>query len=593
MLLHGTGMDDRLSARAWLWTVASCVGYLASTGVPVPGLDADVLRAMAGQSGGLLGLFDAAPPLVSVVSGGLGLLLLVRGVLRLLAGPAPMPERDARRARIGFALYAALSFLAGLAMAVWAEAAGTPFGEPVIAEPGWATRLLVAGTLAAGAAWVWFLATVISRRGVGLGPLVLFGLNALVSGASGLAMLGPDLQRLDWEPSVLLGRVGLLAAPVILLFAFHRFRPASWPLTVTRGLRVTSPIDLLPLPSLIAAILLAPAGATIAAMPSVGAVGAHGDLAHALVTVAAAVAVAVWLRKRAVGRGSPLWLLGALALVLLGLALAASSLLGSGAVTRALTPGPYEGEREVILELVAPGADGASDAPVLVRRFDELGLSAEVLSAGRGRIRLRVSDVGDVHAALEAILPQRAVSLRLVAVDQGPLRAEGEPPGPELAPGFEPDPVWRGPTRASLAPLRARLTAEQRANARVECDDSGCLFRLLEPGPAVVGPSDIADARVQLDAYEGRPNVALELTPAAAARFGDVTAASIGRLLAILVDDEIQSAPKIMDAIRGGRAQITLGGREPLEPLLAEANALAACLRAGPLGARWTLARER
>ena len=42
-----------------------------------------------------------------------------------------------------------------------------------------------------------------------------------------------------------------------------------------------------------------------------------------------------------------------------------------------------------------------------------------------------------------------------------------------------------------------------------------------------------------------------------AAIFGRVTAANVGRQLAIVLDGELQSAPVIQDAITGGRAQIT------------------------------------
>lgn len=595
---EGEAAPGRLSPRAWLWTAAACVAWLAASFVPVPGLDHDALREMAAGAGTLLGLFNVAPPLVTVVSQGVGSVVLVRGVMRLFAGPESSPAREARIARVGFGIYVVLCFVQGLLTVMWAESASVGgWGPDIVPVPGWATRGVVAVTLAAGGALVWVLASLVSRRGVGQGPLVLFCLSSAIAGITGLGMLGADLAQSGWEPGVVLGRLGMIAAPAIVLVAAWRFAPERWPVPITRGVVVTSPIDLLAIPSLVGAVVLAPAGAAITSQLSPGAanpLGAHGDLAHAVLTTAAAVVVALWLRKRAARRGSVAWLVVAAVVTLGALALGGTSLLASGVASRALAPGPFEGNRTVVLGLGAEGGDGAADAAVLVRRFAEVGLEAEIRRAGPAHIELELHDVGDVRGALDAVLPPRNVTLRLVAVDQGPLRAQGPPPAPALEAVADVDgDLWSGPTREALEPLRALLSEEQRARAFAECGDDRCRLRLLEPGPAVVGPRDIADARVQLDPMEGRPNVSLELTRAAGQRFGEVTGASIGRLLAILVDDRILSSPKIMSAIEGGRAQITLGRAESAEQLLGEANALAAALRAGPLGSRWVVESER
>ncbi len=63
-------------------------------------------------------------------------------------------------------------------------------------------------------------------------------------------------------------------------------------------------------------------------------------------------------------------------------------------------------------------------------------------------------------------------------------------------------------------------------------------------------------AYVQYDDM-GRPYVALSFDPEGAAIFGRVTAANVGRQLAIILDGELYSAPVIQDAITGGRAQIS------------------------------------
>ena len=415
--------DDRLSLRAWLWTAAACLASLAASFVPVPGLDQEVMRAMAGSSGGLLGLFDVAAPMVSVVNLGTGLLILVRGVLRLVATAETPPERVTRNARIGFAIYVVLAFAAGLVTAIWAEAAGVPGADGIVVDPGWGSRLLIALTLTAGAVISWLLATLISRRGVGQGPLVLFGLSVLLQGGTQLVEIGPDLTQLGWQPLVLVGRLASLAAPIIVLVAAWRFSPERWPIVVTRGVAVTSPVDLLCLPPMAAAVVLAPAGTILASLSAPGSVGPHGELVHAIVTTLAAVLIALWLRRRSAGRASSGWLVAALAGGLLALALSLASLLDSGAVTDALAPGPYDGERTAVIELRAEGGDGAADSAVLLRRLSDVGLAAHVRAAETGLIRLEILEVGDLPGALDAVLPPRAVSFRLLDDDQGALRS--------------------------------------------------------------------------------------------------------------------------------------------------------------------------
>src|SRR5262249_13392337 len=65
------------------------------------------------------------------------------------------------------------------------------------------------------------------------------------------------------------------------------------------------------------------------------------------------------------------------------------------------------------------------------------------------------------------------------------------------------------------------------------------------------------------DSYSNRPTVLLEFNRAGAERFGDVTSQIVGHKLATTLDGEVKSAPIINSAIRGGRAQITMGGGDP------------------------------
>jgi SecD/SecF fusion protein len=97
-----------------------------------------------------------------------------------------------------------------------------------------------------------------------------------------------------------------------------------------------------------------------------------------------------------------------------------------------------------------------------------------------------------------------------------------------------------------------------------------------EPGPVAVSGRDVRRARATRDDF-GLPAVGFSLTPDGARRFGEVTAQNIGKPLAIVLDDEAQSAPIIEGAITGGEGIIR--GDFSIE----EATNLALLLQAGAL----------
>jgi preprotein translocase subunit SecD len=88
----------------------------------------------------------------------------------------------------------------------------------------------------------------------------------------------------------------------------------------------------------------------------------------------------------------------------------------------------------------------------------------------------------------------------------------------------------------------------------------------------------LKDAQVRFDDFN-QPYVALEFDPRGAKMFDRITAANVKKRLAIILDDNVYSAPVIQERISGGRAQIT--GAFTLD----EARDLAIVLRAGALPA--------
>ncbi|HAV07570.1 MAG TPA: protein translocase subunit SecD [Rhodobacteraceae bacterium] len=110
-------------------------------------------------------------------------------------------------------------------------------------------------------------------------------------------------------------------------------------------------------------------------------------------------------------------------------------------------------------------------------------------------------------------------------------------------------------------------------------------FYILEQAPVVTG-EDLVDAQPSFD-QNGRTAVSFRFNPTGARRFGDYTANNIGNPFAIVLDDEVISAPVIQAHIAGGSGIIT--GNFTLE----ESTNLAVLLRAGALPAGLDFLEER
>ncbi|WP_075219214.1 protein translocase subunit SecD [Acuticoccus yangtzensis] len=109
---------------------------------------------------------------------------------------------------------------------------------------------------------------------------------------------------------------------------------------------------------------------------------------------------------------------------------------------------------------------------------------------------------------------------------------------------------------------------------------------VVDEVPLITG-EDLTDAQPSFQQQTNEPVVTFQLTTSGARRFCDVTTRNVGTPFAIVLDDEIVSAPVIRDAICGGAGQIS--GSFSVQT----ANDLAILLRAGALPAALTLVEER
>ena len=109
---------------------------------------------------------------------------------------------------------------------------------------------------------------------------------------------------------------------------------------------------------------------------------------------------------------------------------------------------------------------------------------------------------------------------------------------------------------------------------------------VVEESPLLTG-EDLVDAQPGFEQQTSEPVVTFRLTTGGARRFGEVTSQNVGRPFAIVLDEEIISAPVIREPITGGSGQIS--GSFTVQA----ANDLAILLRAGALPAALTLVEER
>jgi preprotein translocase subunit SecD len=162
------------------------------------------------------------------------------------------------------------------------------------------------------------------------------------------------------------------------------------------------------------------------------------------------------------------------------------------------------------------------------RRVNALGVSEPVVARQGGtsgeRLLVQLPGVSDVARAKEIISSTALLELKLV--EQGPsptkealLQASGGqvPPHLDMVPGVE----------EATTPGSAPTT----------------VYYLVQKVPVITG-RDLRNARPSLDEYN-RPAVGFSLNQEGARKFGKATGENVGRQLAIVLDGQIRSAPRI------------------------------------------------
>ncbi len=188
---------------------------------------------------------------------------------------------------------------------------------------------------------------------------------------------------------------------------------------------------------------------------------------------------------------------------------------------------------------------------IVRRRIDETGVvDPQITRQGDDRIVVQLPGVEDPNRVKELLGKTAKMTFHLLD--------ETAVPGAPAGPGTE------------LLPMQDNPLEKLAIRKRIEVDGS-----------------HLTDARAGTSQQDGSWVVNFTFDSIGSRQFGDVSRANVGKRFAIVLDNQILSAPVIREAITGGRGQIS-GHFDA-----ASANQLSVLLRAGALPAPLTVIEER
>ncbi len=195
-------------------------------------------------------------------------------------------------------------------------------------------------------------------------------------------------------------------------------------------------------------------------------------------------------------------------------------------------------------------------------RVDQFGVSEPTLQRQSGnRILIQLPGIKDPERAVALLGKTARLEFKMVAEEVNPQEA----------------------VKGTL-PAGTELLYERRVDAR-----SGAVTEIpiVVQDKTVLTGDLLSDAQVRIDTQFNEPYVAMDFNSVGAKRFDQITAANVGKRMAIILDDTVYSAPVIRERISGGSAQISGAFTEQ------EATDLAIVLRAGSLPAPVQILEDR
>ncbi len=193
---------------------------------------------------------------------------------------------------------------------------------------------------------------------------------------------------------------------------------------------------------------------------------------------------------------------------------------------------------------------------ILRNRIDSMGVGETAIQRqGEDQILVQLPGVTDRDKAVDMV--KRVAHLEFKIVDSDPARVKDALAG-KVPEGYE-----------------LKFTKGEGKDA------------VLIKSEAILQGDAISDAKVDFDSSTMLPKISLSFNGKGTKDFGDLTNKHVGERLAIVMDNEVLSAPNIREAITTGTAEIT--GQFSYD----EASVLALALRSGSLPAPLIVEEER
>jgi len=226
--------------------------------------------------------------------------------------------------------------------------------------------------------------------------------------------------------------------------------------------------------------------------------------------------------------------------------------------------------------------------------------SLEVSDAGGGLIRLTVPQAAITERIRQAVEQSIQIVERRVnelGTVEPLIQRQGVDRILVQVPGLQ-DPTRLKELLGKTAKLDFRMVdltvpADQATQGRVPQDSEVLMSSTSPKTPYVikkqvlVSGADLTDAQPGFDQRSGEPIVSFRFNTSGSRKFAQATSDNVGQPFAIVLDNEVISAPVIREPITGGSGQIS--GSFTVQA----ANDLAILLRAGALPAPLTIIEER
>jgi len=225
---------------------------------------------------------------------------------------------------------------------------------------------------------------------------------------------------------------------------------------------------------------------------------------------------------------------------------------------------PALGGPQLTIEVETEGGDigraVADSIGVIERRLKDLGVRFKAQPQDNDRILLSLSKSADGPRVMDVVTRRGRLEFRLVEVTPWA--------------NMTPEQAVRGEPPADAEELYGRGGRGERLPYRVY-------------KRALLTSRDLVDAQASFDQRTNEPVVSFRFSTDGARRFAQVTQENVGRPFAIVLDNEVLSAPIIREPILGGMGQIS--GSFTVQ----QAIDMAILLRSGELPGRLTVIEQR